>query len=337
MKRKRLVSGRRPTGPLHLGHLLGAVDSWIALQDDYECFIFSADWHALTTSYENPAEVSRNVLENMADIIAAGVDPERVTLFVQSHVKEHAELALLFSMFTPVPWLERVPTYKSQQQELATKDLSTLGFLGYPLLQAADILAHGADVVPVGEDQLSHVELVREVARRFNHLYHPLFQEPQALLTPSPKVPGTDGRKMSASYDNAVELGLPSDEISRKLRTMVTDPARVRRHDPGDPEKCPVFELHRSFSTPAQRDWAAAGCRTAGIGCLDCKKVLIENVEARLAPTREKRADLLARPDTLRDVLRDGAIKASASASEVVERVREAMGLGPTRFAGSGR
>ena len=338
-RRRRLVSGRRPTGPLHVGHLLGAVDSWVRLQDEYDCFVFSADWHALTTGYEDSSQVARFVLENVADLLAAGIDPERTTLFVQSHVKEHAELALLFSMFTPVPWLERVPTYKSQQQELGGKDLSTVGFLAYPLLQAADILAYDADVVPVGDDQLSHVELTREVARRCNHLYAasaggPLFAEPQALLTPYPRVPGTDGRKMSASYGNTVDLADAPDVVAKKLRTMVTDPARVRRQDPGDPDKCPVYDLHRCFSSEDQRAWAAAGCRSAGIGCLDCKKVLVDNVEERLAVMREKRAELLARPDTMKDVLREGAAKASAVASQVVERVREAMGLGATGFGG---
>jgi tryptophanyl-tRNA synthetase len=334
--KKRLLSGRRPTGPIHLGHLLGAIDSWVALQDDHECFYFSADWHALTTGYQDELQVERFVLENWADIIACGVDPQRSVCFVQSDVKAHAELWLLFSMFTPVSWLERVPTYKSQQEELREKDLSTAGFLGYPLLQAADILIYLARAVPVGEDQASHVELCREVARRFNHLYGTeLFPEPQTVHTPFPKVPGTDGRKMSASYGNAIDLGDDPAKTEKAIRTMVTDPARVKRTDPGDPERCPVFDLHRCFSTPEQRDWAMEGCRTAGIGCIDCKKVLIENVEARIGPARERRTELLAHPDDLKDVLRDGASRARAAAEPVVESVRQAMGLGRTGFAGS--
>lgn len=333
-EKPRLLSGRRPTGPIHLGHVVGAIDNWVRLQDDYRCFIFSADWHALTTGYESPQDVSGFVLDNVASFIALGIDPERTTLFVQSDVKEHAELFLLFGMFTPVSWLERVPTYKGQQQELQGRDLATYGFLGYPLLQAADILAYRPAVVPVGEDQVAHVELTREVARRFNHLYSTdVFPEPQALLTPTPKVPGVDGRKMSASYGNAVNLADPAATSAQALKTMVTDPARVRRTDPGDPAKCPVFDLHRCFSTEAQRAWAAEGCRTAGIGCLDCKKVLVENVEARLAPAREKRAELLARPDLLRDVLADGARAASEAARPVVARVRERLGLAAARPA----
>lgn len=334
-QKKRLLSGRRPTGPIHLGHVLGAIDSWVDLQDDHECFYFSADWHALTTGYQDALEIERYTLENWADIIACGVDPERSVCFVQSHVKAHAELWLLFAMFTPVSWLERVPTYKSQQEELREKDLSTYGFLGYPLLQAADILIYLAQAVPVGEDQASHVELCREVGRRFNHLYRTeLFPEPQTVHTPFKKVPGTDGRKMSASYGNAINLGDDPKVTEKALKTMVTDPARVKRTDPGDPEKCPVFDLHRCFSTEEQRQWASEGCTTAGIGCIDCKKVLIENVEKRFGPAREKRAELLARPDELKEVLRDGARKAQAAAEPTVEAVREALSLGATGFGG---
>ena len=333
MKKKRLLSGRRPTGPIHLGHVLGAIDSWASLQDDYECFYFSADWHALTTGYQDALEIERYTLENWADIIACGVDPERSVCFVQSHVKAHAELWLLFAMFTPVSWLERVPTYKSQQEELREKDLSTYGFLGYPLLQAADILIYLAQAVPVGEDQASHVELCREVGRRFNHLYETeLFPEPQTVHTPFKKVPGTDGRKMSASYGNAINLGDDPKVTEKALKQMVTDPARVKRTDPGDPARCPVFELHGCFSTDEQRAWVTEGCTSAGIGCIDCKKVLIENVENRFGPVREKRAELLARPDELKDVLRDGARKAQAAAEPTVEAVRHALSLGATDF-----
>ncbi len=332
-KKKRLLSGRRPTGPIHLGHVLGAIDSWVDLQDEYDCFFFSADWHALTTGYQDSLEIERFSLENWADILACGVDPVKSACFVQSDVKAHAELWLLFSMFTPISWLERVPTYKSQQEELREKDLSTVGFLGYPLLQAADILIYQAEAVPVGEDQASHVELCREVGRRFNHLYKTdLFPEPQTVHTPFKKVPGTDGRKMSASYGNAVDLADPAKKTAKALKRMITDPARVQRTDPGDPGKCPVFELHQCFSTQEQRDWVVEGCKSAGIGCVDCKGVLIENVETRFGPIREKREELLAHPDDLKDVLADGARRASAVAEPVVERVREAMGLGRTGF-----
>lgn len=331
--RKRLVSGRRPTGPMHLGHLLGALDGWVGLQHEYECFFFSADWHALTTGYQDPGEIERRVIENVADMIACGIDPDRSTLFVQSHVKAHAELWLLFSMFTPVSWLERVPSYKSQQEELSTRDLSTAGFLGYPLLQAADILAYLAEAVPVGEDQASHVELTREVGRRFNHLYGTdLFPDPQAVHTPFPKVPGTDGRKMSASYGNALNLSDPAEHVDSEIRRMVTDPARVKRTDPGTPELCPVFDLHRSFSDGEQLGWVREGCTTAGIGCIDCKKVLIGNVEGRLGPIRERRTELLERPDEVKDVLRDGARRAREVAEPVVEAVRHGMHLGSTGF-----
>jgi tryptophanyl-tRNA synthetase len=332
-RKKRLLSGRRPTGPIHLGHVLGAIDSWVGLQDEYDCFFFSADWHALTTGYQDSLEIERLTLENWADILACGVDPQKSACFVQSDVKAHAELWLLFSMFTPVSWLERVPSYKSQQEELREKDLSTAGFLSYPLLQAADILIYLAEAVPVGEDQASHVELCREVARRFNHLYKSdLFPEPKTVHTPFKKVPGTDGRKMSASYGNAVNLDDPAKKTEKALKRMVTDPARVQRSDPGNPENCPVFDLHRCFSTDEQRAWASEGCTTAGIGCVDCKMVLIENIETRFGPIREKREELLAHPDDLKDILADGAKRASAVAEPVVERVREAMGLGRTAF-----
>jgi tryptophanyl-tRNA synthetase len=317
----------RPTGPLHLGHLTGALDNWVRLQDDYDCFYCVVDWHALTTDYADTRAIRGNVLEVAADWLAAGLDPDRSTLFIQSHVPEHAELHLLLSMVIPVPWLERVPTYKEQQQQLSDRDLSTYGFLGYPLLQTADIIVYRADAVPVGEDQAPHVELSREVVRRFNHIYGDVFPEPKTLLTPTPRMPGTDGRKMSKSYDNAIFLKDSPDEVRRKLKPMITDPARQRRTDPGDPAKCPVFDLHVAFSTQQTRDWAAEGCTTAGIGCLDCKGRLADHLLERLEAIHERRAEYAARPDTMWDILRAGATRAREVAGATMEDVRSAMGI----------
>ena len=257
MKRPRILSGMRPTGALHLGNYMGALDNWVGLQDRYECFFSVVDWHSLTTDYANPGDVRENVIEVATDWLAAGLDPERSTLFIQSLVPQHAELHLLLSMIVPVPWLERVPTYKEQQQNLEGKDLSTYGFLGYPVLQTADIIVYKADAVPVGEDQAPHIELAREIVRRFNHLYGEVFPEPQTLLTEAKRIPGTDGRKMSKSYGNAIYLKDDPETLKQKLRPMLTDPARKRRTDPGDPDKCPVFDLHRAFSPEATREWAA--------------------------------------------------------------------------------
>jgi tryptophanyl-tRNA synthetase len=315
----------RPTGPLHLGNLMGALENWVRLQDSYECFYCIVDWHALTTDYADTHEVRDNVLEVATDWLAAGLDPERSTLFIQSQVPEHAELHLLLSMITPVPWLERVPSYKEQQQELKDQDLSTYGFLGYPLLQSADILIYKADAVPVGEDQVPHVELTREVARRFNHLYGPVFPEPKVLLTQTPRIPGTDGRKMSKSYNNAVYLKDPPDVVREKIKPMITDPARKRRIDPGDPEICPVFDLHKAFSTVETRDWAAQGCRTAGIGCLDCKGALLDHLLHRLEGIHARRAEYAARPDTVWDILRAGSRRAREVARATMGGVRTAM------------
>ncbi len=283
MKRPRILSGMRPTGPLHLGNYMGALDNWVHLQDSHECFFMIADWHSLTTDYTDPSEVRGNGLDVATDWLAAGLDPARATLFVQSLVPQHAELHLLLSMIVPVPWLERVPTYKEQQQNLTGKDLSTYGFLGYPLLQAADIIIYKADAVPVGEDQAPHVEITREIVRRFNNLYGDVLPEPQTLLTEAKRIPGTDGRKMSKSYGNAIYLKDDPETIRQKLKPMVTDPARKRRSDPGDPEVCPVFDLHKAFSPQETREWAAQGCRSAGIGCLDCKAKLGEHLIARIA------------------------------------------------------
>ncbi|MBY0274185.1 tryptophan--tRNA ligase [Candidatus Binatia bacterium] len=317
----------RPTGKLHLGHLLGTLRNWVALQDQYDCHFFVADWHVLTTDYEKPGKVPGFVDEMVLDWLAAGLDPERCVIFRQSELLEHAELALLFGMITPVPWLERNPTYKEQKEQLSDRDLSTYGFLGYPVLQAADILLYKADLVPVGVDQVPHVELTREIARRFNHLYGDVLPEPQALLSPTPKVPGTDGRKMSKSYGNAIWLDEEPESIQTRLGKMATDPARVRRTDPGDPELCPAFNLHKVYCTPEEIETVTAGCKSAGIGCLDCKKIMIKHVVADLAPHRERRAALAARTGYVRDVLAAGTERARAIARRTMVDVRDAMGL----------
>lgn len=318
----------RPTGPLHLGHLTGALDNWVRLQDEYECFFAVVDWHALTTDYADPEAIRENILEVATDWLAAGLDPARSTLFIQSHVPEHAELHLLLSMVTPVSWLERVPSYREQQRELADRDLATYGFLGYPLLQSADIVVYKADAVPVGEDQVPHIELTREIVRRFNHLYGPVFPEPRTLLTETPRIPGTDGRKMSKSYGNAIFLKDPPEAVREKLKPMITDPARKRRIDPGNPDICPVFDLHKAFSTEATREWAARGCRTAGIGCLDCKGGLLDHLLHRLEGIHARRPEYEARPDTVWDILREGSRRARSVAGATLREVRAAMKIG---------
>lgn len=315
----------RPTGPSHLGHLVGALENWVRLQEDYETYYTIVDWHALTTDYADTGSILSNVREVALDWLAVGVDPQRSTLFVQSDVKEHAELHLLLSMIVPLPWLERVPTYKEQQEELRGRDLNTFGFLGYPLLQTADILVYRADLVPVGEDQLPHLELSREIARRFNHFYGPVFPEPQAKLTPAAKLPGTDGRKMSKSYGNAIYLNDSPAEIAKKVDSMLTDPQRTHRHIPGNPDVCPVFDTHRVFSSQETQSWAAQGCRTAGIGCRDCKAALKENLLARLAPIGERRAEFAADPERVAEILAAGADKARQVANETMRDVRRAM------------
>jgi tryptophanyl-tRNA synthetase len=325
MTRPRILSGMRPTGPLHIGHLTGALDNWVRLMDTYECFFAIVDWHALTTDYADPKDVRENVLEVATDWLAAGLDPARSTLFVQSLVPEHAELHLLLSMIVPVPWLERVPSYKEQQTQLAEKDLSTYGFLGYPLLQSADIMIYKADAVPVGEDQAPHVELTREVVRRFNHFYGPVFPEPKTLLTEVPRVPGTYGSKMSKSYGNAVFLKDPPEVVRQKIKPMVTDPARKRRTDPGDPDICPVFDLHKAFSPKESQEWAAQGCRTAGIGCLDCKGRLLDHLLQRLEGIHARRPEFAARPDTVWDILQAGSHRAREVARATMDEVRSAM------------
>jgi tryptophanyl-tRNA synthetase len=318
----------RPTGRLHLGNYLGALDNWVRLQDSHECFFFVANWHALTTGADNAGEVPANTVEMVADWLGAGLDPQRCTLFIQSLVPEHAELHLLFSMITPVGWLERVPTYKEMVEQLGLESPS-YGLLGYPLLQAADILMYRPAWVPVGIDQVPHIELTREVARRFNNTFGEVFPEPQAKLTEIPRVPGTDGRKMSKSYGNAIYLSDPAETVRQKVRPMITDPARKRRTDPGNPDVCPVFDLHRIFTAEADRAWAAAGCRSAGIGCLDCKEVLLRHMEPVLAPIRERRQSFAEKPDLIVDVLREGSARARTVAQATMEDVRRAVAITP--------
>jgi tryptophanyl-tRNA synthetase len=322
-----IVSGARPTGRLHLGHLHGALKNWVKLQESYRCYFFIADWHALTTDYATPQGIAQSTLDMLLDWLSVGLDPSRSVLFRQSRVPEHAELHLLYSMITPVPWLERNPTYKDQIRELSAKDLTTYGFLGYPVLQAADITIYKANKVPVGVDQVPHVELTREIVRRFNQIYRPLFPEPDALLTETQKLPGLDGRKMSKSYGNAVFLSDPPEEIDQKLSRMMTDPARVRRTDPGEPEKCPAFQLHKIYCTPEEIEYVTKGCRTAGIGCLECKKIMIKHVIEELAPIREKRAALENKPREVEDMLAAGNRAAQQVAAETMAEVRPAVGL----------
>ncbi|MGQ0428698.1 MAG: tryptophan--tRNA ligase [Gammaproteobacteria bacterium] len=397
VSRRRVVSGMRPTGQLHLGNYHGALVNWIDLQRRYECFYFVADWHALTTGYEDTAAIKANAHEVVIDWLGAGLDPSACTMFVQSRVPEHAELHLILSMVTPVSWLERVPTYKDQIEQLKDKDLGTYGFLGYPLLQSADILMYRPEFVPVGEDQVAHVEITREIARRFNNIYgrepdftarvaqaaarlgasgatqydelrrqyqeqgnaealararaliaastklstedrarlqgdlegggRTILSEPDALLTKSPKVPGLDGRKMSKSFDNTIRLREDPASIEKKLKAMQTDPARVRRSDPGDPEKCPVWSLHKIYSSQDTQAWVQKGCRTAGIGCLECKKPLIDSVLAELAPIRERAREFEANPGRVAEILDAGCSRAREAARATMREVREAVGL----------
>ena len=394
---RRVLSGMRPTGQLHLGNYHGALKNWVELQYQYDCFFFVADWHALTTGYDDTRRLQEFVREMMIDWLAAGLNPGVATLFVQSQVPEHAELHLLLSMITPLGWLERVPTYKDQQEELKEKDLATYGFLGYPLLQAADILLYRPQLVPVGEDQVAHVEITREIARRFNHTFgrEPDFEEkaenavkglggrnatlyrqlrrkyqesgeqaaldraralvsantritvadrerllgylegssvtilpePQVLLTPTPKLPGLDGRKMSKSYGNTIGLREDPEVVTQKLKAMQTDPARVRRTDPGNPEKCPVWDLHKVYSDQATRDWVDKGCRSAGIGCLECKKPLIEKIVEEVTTMRKRAQEYQDNPDLVRNILTEGAEKAREAARETLDEVRRAMHL----------
>jgi len=318
----------RPTGPLHLGHLVGALNNWVRLQDSHECYFPIVDWHALTTDYADPSAIRGYIREVALDWLASGIDPDRSVVFVQSDVKEHAELHLLLSMIVPLSWLERVPSYKEQQEQLREKDLATYGFLGYPLLQAADILAYRPSAVPVGEDQVPHLELCREIARRFNHLYGEVFPEPQALLTRAPRLPGTDGRKMSKSYGNAIFLSDAPDAVRGKIDAMLTDPARTHRHIPGNPEICPVFASHKVFSPAETIAWADAGCRSAGIGCRDCKGRLKEHVLEVMAPIAARRSEFGREPERVETILAAGAERARTVASETLRLTRAGMGLG---------
>lgn len=323
----RVLSGMRPTGRLHIGHLEGALRNWLRLQDQYECFYFIADWHALTTSYMDPTGIKDAIYDMLADWLAIGVDPNKSVIFRQSCVREHAELALLLAMITPIGWLERVPSYKEMREQLKDRDLSTYGFLGYPLLQTADIVMYKANLVPVGEDQIPHIELTREIVRRFNNLYGELFPEPQPLLTHAPRILGTDGRKMSKSYNNAIYISDTPEEITKKIMPMFTDPQRLRRTDPGNPDVCGVFYLHKLYSEQQDVDVVDRECRRAGIGCVDCKKLLLPSLLSALEPIRNRREELIQRKGYLDDILAEGNRKASLIARETMEEVRKRFGL----------
>ncbi|HEX5759772.1 MAG TPA: tryptophan--tRNA ligase [Thermoanaerobaculia bacterium] len=325
---KVVLSGMRSTGKLHLGNYFGALKNWVALQDAYRCYFFAADWHALTTDYADPSGIAESTLEIAADFLAAGLDPERSVVFVQSLVPEHAELHLLLSMITPLGWLERVPSYKEQIAQIENRDLATYGFLGYPLLQTVDIVIYRAHFVPVGEDQASHIEISREIVRRFNHLYGvEVFPEPQALFTPTPRVPGIDGRKMSKSYGNAIHLSDPPEVVRKKCMEMFTDPQRQRRSDPGRPEVCNLYEFHKLMSPPDVQERVAVQCRAAEIGCVDDKRLLADIINAYLQPMRERRERLAGDRDALLDLLEDGSRRARERARETMDGVRAAMGL----------
>jgi tryptophanyl-tRNA synthetase len=321
----RVLSGMQPSGRLHLGNLFGALQNWVRLQEDYDCFYFIADWHALTSNYADVSEIRANIMDMLLDWFASGLDPKRSTIFIQSRLPEHAELHLLLSMITPLPWLERVPTYKEKQEELKDRDLCTYGFLGYPVLQAADILIYKAEYVPVGVDQLPHLEITREIARRFNYFYGQVFTEPQALLTEFPKILGIDGRKMSKSYGNAIYLSDTPEEVERKIKMMITDPARIRRADPGNPDVCPLHSLHKVFGLEDDIKRIDKECRTAEIGCMDHKELLIKDVLNILRPFSEKRKELENNPGILEDIVSSGVRKARNVASETMAQVRETM------------
>jgi tryptophanyl-tRNA synthetase len=330
--RPRVLSGMRPTGKLHLGNYMGALANWVKLQDEFDCYFFIADLHALTTDYADTSKIAPNTLEVALDFLAAGLDPAQCTIFVQSHVKQHYELPLLLGMIAPLGWLERVPSYKEMQENLEHKELTTYGFLGYPVLMASDILLYQADFVPVGQDQQVHVELTRELARRFNGFYklgdREVLPEPKVLLTPSPKLPGTDGRKMSKSYGNTIQLTDPEPVVRQKLKTMVTDPARVRRTDPGDPDKCPVGDLHKVFSSPETLAKVYEGCRSAGIGCIECKSWAADSLVKILEPIQQRRAGFT--DAQVEEILEDGSNRARVRAEQTMIEVREAMRMTST-------
>jgi tryptophanyl-tRNA synthetase len=327
LSKKRVLSGIQPSGKLHIGNLVGALQNWVKIQDQYECFYFIADWHALTSQYSDTSNLKEYTTDVLVNCLAAGLDPEKATIFQQSRVLEHAELHILLSMVTPLGWLERVPSFKEKQLEVKDKDLNTYGFLGYPLLQSADILIYRANYVPVGVDQMPHLEITREICRRFNNFYGEIFPEPEGLLTNFPKVPGTDGRKMSKTYNNCVFLSDSPEEVDKKIRTMTTDTQRIKRTDKGDPKLSPVFQLHKIFSSKEEQDEVADGCQTAAIGCIDCKKILIKNLFKVLEPIWERREHFLGKPDLLEDILNSGSVKAKQTAAKTMELVRKSIGL----------
>ncbi|MBW1694263.1 MAG: tryptophan--tRNA ligase [Deltaproteobacteria bacterium] len=324
-EKKRVLSGMRPTGPLHLGNLHGALANWIEMQETYDCFFFIADWHALTSNYEDPSAITTHTRDVLIDWLSVGLSPDKSTLFVQSEIKEHAELYLILSMITPVPWLERNPTYKDQILQLSNKDLSTFGFLGYPVLQAADIIMYKAYGVPVGVDQVPHVEITREIARRFNHFYGDVFPEPESILTKTPKILGIDRRKMSKSYDNAIFISDDPDEIETKVSKMLTDPQRARRSDPGNPDVCNVFEFHKLYSDEPVIENINKTCRTAEIGCVECKQKMAQFLIKALEPIRNKRKYYMERPQLVDDIISDGCDKARKVARQTMGEVREAI------------
>jgi tryptophanyl-tRNA synthetase len=323
--KQRVVSGMRPTGRLHIGHYHGVLENWIKMQDSFDCFFFVADWHSLTTEYADTSGIAQSIREMVLDWVAFGLDPGKCVIFRQSLVPHHSELNLILSMVTPVSWLERCPTYKEMQDNLETKDLSTFGFLGYPVLMAADIILYKATRVPVGQDQLPHLEITREITRRFNHLYGAVFPEPEALLTETPKLPGLDGRKMSKSYNNSIYLSDTAEETGKKIMGMMTDPARVRRNDPGDPDICVAFNLHRIYVPQEKLDEIIPACRNATIGCVECKKILVGYMNERLAPCRAKREELAANPGFVDELLQEGSRKASLISDAVMAEVRTAL------------
>jgi len=325
MEKKRIVSGMRPTGRLHLGHVHGALNNWRSLQKDYQCFYFIADWHALTSEYEHPEIIKESINDVLIDWIAIGLDPEESVIFVQSSIEEHAELHLIFSMITPLSWLERNPTYKEQLKEMAQKDLHTYGFLGYPVLQAADILMYKAHGVPVGEDQSPHVELTREIARRFNHFYSNIFPLPETLLTPEAKILGTDRRKMSNSYNNAIFISDSEEIVTTTVADMITDPQRARRPDPGRPDFCNVFSFHELYTEKEKVKEIEEGCRSASIGCVECKQMMASNLNRALEPLREKRKELEANPQIIENIIDEGNRKARKIARNTMEEVREVV------------
>ncbi len=317
MAKKRVLSGMRPTGPLHIGHLVGALENWLSLQDKYECFFMVADWHALMSEYENAGDMPQNIIDNVTDWLACGIDPGKAVIFAQSDIQEHLDLYMLFSILTPLGWLERCPTYKEQLQNLSTRQLQTHAFIGYPVLQAADILIYKAELVPVGEDQIPHLELTREIVRRSNHYFKTGLPEPQPLLTQTPRLPGVDGRKMSKSYGNAISLSEGDESLLKKVRSMITDPARIKKTDKGHPEVCSVFLYHKSFSDSALANEIETACRKGEIGCVECKKRLYESLLKKISPIRERRSEIEKKRDFIKDVLTEGRKKAKETASEV--------------------